>query len=97
MVDQWETCEIQAVYSVDPQGSRGCFWAKASSPDGEYNAGDSADFPCGRPIRSTLDAQNALTPLVRELVQAGWDPTHLRGPNWFSHRFRRRIVPEGTG
>ncbi len=93
MSDQWETCEIQAVYTLDAHSSQGCFWAKATGPDGEYNAGDSPPFTSSRPISQRAESQSALKTLIRELVQTGWDPIQEHGQHWYSLRFQRRITP----
>ena len=41
MAEQWETCEIEATSTPEGDGCRARFWAKASSPEGAYNAGGS--------------------------------------------------------
>ena len=92
MSDQWETCVIEAV-STEPDGYRARFWAKANSPEGEYNAGESELFACTLPIKSDNHAQTELQGLIRRLIEEGWetDPLQEVEPHWYSLRFRRYI------
>jgi hypothetical protein len=92
MSDQWETCEIEAV-SIETDGHHARFWAKANSPEGEYNAGESEPFTCALPIKSDYQAQTELQGLIRRLIDEGWetDPLQEVEPHWYSLRFRRHI------
>ncbi len=98
MCDQWETCEIEAV-SIE-EGDPGCarFWAKATGPEGDYNAGESELFACVLPVKADHQAQGELQALIRRLVDDSWDTDPLADvePYWYSPRFRRRIIPLPT-
>src|SRR5919205_2140632 len=93
MPDQWETCEIEATSTPEGDGCRARFWASASSPEGDYNAGESEVFTCTLPIEADYQAQAELQGLIRGLVADGWDTHPLWEPHpyWYSHRFRRRF------
>ncbi len=79
------------------------FWARAIGPKGQYDAGQSETFTgyyggsYSYPDSERNDNQDALKGLIDELVKDGWAPTGDRGSDWWSYRFRRRIldrVPE---
>lgn len=93
MADQWETCQIEAISTgADDRSAR--FWAKASSPEGAYNAGESEAFTCTMPISADRQAQAELQALIRRLIDEGWDTDPLAEvePHWYSFRFRRRLT-----
>ena len=96
MAEQWETCEIEATSTPEGDGCRARFWAKASSPEGAYNAGESESFTCTLPIEADYQAQGHLQALIRRLVEDGWTPDPLLEPHpyWYSHHFRRRITAQ---
>jgi len=98
MSDQWETCEIEAVAIEGGDPDHGRFWVKATGPEGDYNAGESAVFACVLPVKRDLQAQGQLQALIRRLVDDGWDTDPLADvePYWYSLRFRRRIIPVPT-
>ncbi len=83
------------VETTETDGCRARFWAKARSPDGPYNAGDSDAFVCTLPVKADRQAQPQLQALIRRLVDDGWDTDPLADvePHWYSLRFRRRITP----
>jgi hypothetical protein len=89
---RWETCEILA----EPAGvwtTRLRFWAKATGPQGEYSVGSSRDFIAVQPNKEDRQAFAALNGLIARLVlQDEWERLQAKGPDWYSHRFRRRIV-----
>ena len=93
MAEQWETCEIEATSTPEGDGCRARFWAKASSPEGAYNAGESESFTCTLPIEADYQAQGHLQALIRLLVEEGWAPDPLLEPQpyWYSHHFRRPV------
>ena len=94
MADEWETCEITVV-TTETDGCRAHFWAKASSPDGPYNAGESNEFVCTLPVKADRQAQAELQALIRRLIDEGWDTDPLQEvePHWYSLHLRRRIIP----
>ena len=71
MPDEWETCEIEATSTPEGDGCRARFWAKASSPEGAYNAGESESFTCTLPIEADYQAHGHLQALIRLLVEDG--------------------------
>jgi len=90
---KWETCEI----SDDAESSginrlfsvRTYYWAAAIGSKGLYNAGESETFDAAPRVEGRKQT-SAHANLIRKLVADGWEPTGMRGENWYSDRFRRK-------
>ena len=91
-----ESCEIRWEWAGGNwlTGRKARFWAEAVGPSGNYSAGRSLSF-AGSPIDKNGERNQKAVPahdaLVRELVQAAWEPADPRGPDWYGLRFQRRI------
>jgi hypothetical protein len=106
---KWEICEIY--HSVEKKGTifsrpELIFWAKASGPNGNYNAGKSVRFlgdrVYDRPLHgidvtpSRWDdemayAKNALYNLETNLLKDGWEFLGSFGEFYWKKRYRRRV------
>lgn len=67
------------------------FWVKASSPTGDYKAGESdwMNAP-GYPDHRNRHHAQALEQLVSRLLQDGWEPVG-QGEGWYNIHLRRRF------
>ncbi len=91
---QWETCEIQWVSESDFFNTKGYFEAKAIGPNGVYGAAKTGAFKVkksivGVPLPYDANGKETYERLVAHLVQEGWEPIGIKGPDWFSDKFRR--------
>jgi ribosomal protein L40E len=89
------------------------FWVQATSPvTGTYCAGESSTFRMGaghyiylslthsndlRPKASDGNATRPHAELIDALIKDGWEPTEIRGREWWQHSFRRRVRREEDG
>ncbi len=86
-----ETCEI-IFQTDDPSYGIGSFSAKAIGVFGVYVFGMSSGFHCEKaPDHMNPDHLSKLDGLINRLVEAGWEPTGEHGPEWWNHRFRRKV------
>jgi hypothetical protein len=89
---QWEYCEIEYEL-VGLLGMSHRFLAKAVGPKGTYRAAESnVKISTNFPHPAVRKDNQACDDLIRRLVADGWEPVSERGPEWFSHRFRRRVL-----
>jgi hypothetical protein len=100
-----ESCEITFT-SDDPSYGIGSFAAKAIGVFGVYIFGMSSGFHCEKlPDHLNPDHHAKLDSLINRLVEAGWEPTCERGPEWWNFRFSRKVKkpvkiigkPHGSG
>jgi uncharacterized ubiquitin-like protein YukD len=104
---RWETAEIK-LRTHSKKGcwnslsfkTMGQFFVEAIGPDGIYQADLSREFEFTFDSGGSAlglneyqkDAKAALEDLISELTQLGWESVSTHGKEWFSHKFRRRIV-----
>jgi len=88
---RWETLEI--VFQPGSTPGSSCFAAKAIGLFGVYISGESSTFDCAdRPDQLNKDHIVKLDNLLNRLIEAGWEINPERGPEWWNHRFRRKMV-----
>jgi len=88
--ERWETCEV--VYQNGENNESSCFAAKAIGLYGVYIFGTSSAFHSTQdPDHRNNDHTAKLDLLINRLVEAGWELVPDHGPDWWNHRFRRRI------
>lgn len=67
------------------------FWVKASSPRGDYSAGETDWMSApGYPDQRNRNHAQACEQLVSRLLQDGWEPVG-QGESWYNVRLRRRF------
>jgi hypothetical protein len=95
---KYELCAI--VYCTLESGGffsrKARFWAKAVGQTGVYNAGESDVFQAPNATTYSPDGRDkktnaCLNALITQLIAEGWEPISESGPDWFSHKFKRRI------